>query len=88
MIIYVFIVTLTISLRSLAGYFQLPLLLLITAFFFLLERTATHLQDPFANRPTDTAMTAIATTIEINIKQLLGDTDIPAPHEPNDFYLT
>jgi putative membrane protein len=88
MIIYVFIVTLTISLRSVEGYFQLPLLLVITSFFFLLERTATHLQYPFANRPTDTAMTAIATTIEINIKQLLGEQDVPEPHQPNDYYLS
>lgn len=87
MIIYLFIVTLTISLRSLAGYFHLPLLLLITSFFFLLERTATHLQDPFGNRPTDTAMTAIATTIEINLKQLIGEPDVPEPHQSNDYYL-
>lgn len=88
MIIYVFIVTLSIALRNVAGYFEIPLLLIITSFFFLLERTATHLQDPFSNKPTDTAMTAIATTIEINIKQLLNEHDVPAPHQPNDYYLT
>jgi putative membrane protein len=88
MIIYVFIIALSISLRNVAGYFEIPLLLIIASFFFLLERTATHLQDPFSNKPTDTAMTAIATTIEINIKQLLKDTDIPNPHPANEFYLT
>lgn len=88
MIIYVFIITLSISLRNLESYFEIPLLLIIAAFFFLLERTATHLQDPFSNKPTDTAMTAIATTIEINIKQLLNEPDVPAPHKPDGFYLT
>jgi putative membrane protein len=88
MIIYVFIVTLSIALRNVAGYFEIPLLLIIASFFFLLESTATHLQDPFSNKPTDTAMTAIATTIEINIKQLLNETDVPQPHQPNDYYLT
>jgi len=88
MIIYVFIVTLSISLRNLESYFEIPLLLIIAAFFFLLERTATHLQDPFSNKPTDTAMTAIARTIEINIKQLLKEKDVPEPHQANDFYLT
>lgn len=87
MIIYVFIVSLTIALRHVEAYIQLPLLLIITSFFFLLERTATLLQDPFSNRPTDTAMTAIATTIEINIKQLLNEPEVPQPHQPNDFYL-
>ena len=88
MIIYVFIASLSIALRNLESYFEIPLLLIIAAFFFLLERTATHLQDPFSNKPTDTAMTAIATNIEINIKQLLNDNDVPQPHQPNDFYLT
>lgn len=88
MIIYVFIITLSIALRKIAGYLEIPLLLLIASFFFLLERTATHLQDPFSNKPTDTAMTAIATNIEINIRQMLGNTDIPQPHQPEEFYLT
>jgi putative membrane protein len=87
MIIYVFIITLSVALRNVAGYFELPLLLVIASFFFLLERTATHLQDPFSDKPTDTAMTAIATTVEINIKQLLGESEVPEPLTPTDFYL-
>jgi putative membrane protein len=87
MIIYVFIITLSISLRDLENYIEIPLLLVIAAFFFLIERTATHLQDPFSNKPTDTAMTAIATNIEINIKQLLGMKDVPQPCRANGFYL-
>jgi putative membrane protein len=86
-IIYIFLILLSISLRDI-GYFQVPLLLVITSFFFLLERTATHLQDPFSNKPTDTAVTAIATTIEINIKNLIGETDVPGPHQHDEFYLT
>jgi ion channel-forming bestrophin family protein len=87
MIIYVFVITLSIALRNTAGYFEVPLLLLVTCFFFLLERTATHLQDPFSNKPTDTAMTAIATTIEINIKQLIKETDVPETPRSNNYYL-
>jgi putative membrane protein len=85
--IYFFVITLSISLRDIPLYYEIPLLLLISCVFFLLERTATHLQDPFSNRPTDTAMTAIATTIEMNLKQLIGEPDIPR-QKPNDkFYL-
>lgn len=87
-IIYLFVVTLSISLKDVAGYFEIPLLLVISIPFFLLERTAKHMQDPFENRPTDTAVTAIARTIEINIKQLLKETNIPQPHQPQNFYLT
>jgi putative membrane protein len=87
-IIYVFIVTLSIALRKTSGYFEIPILLLISSFFFLLEATARNLQDPFSNKPTDTAMTAIATNIEINIRQLIGDSNVPNPHQPDEFYLT
>ncbi|RFZ81850.1 hypothetical protein DYU05_18700 [Mucilaginibacter terrenus] len=87
MIIYVFTIILTIALRDIEFYIAVPTSLIIACFFFLLERTATHLQDPFSNRPTDTAMTAIATTIEINLKQLIGEANVPEPCKPNDFYL-
>jgi putative membrane protein len=85
-IIYLFVVSLSISLKDVAGFFEIPLLLIISTAFFLLEKSATHMQDPFENKPTDTAMTTIATTIEINIKQLLKETEIPQPHKPEKFY--
>lgn len=87
-IIYLFVVTLSISLTDVAGLFEIPLLLVLSGAFFLLEKSATHMQDPFENKPTDTAVTAIARTIEINIKQLLKETDIPQPHQPKGFHLS
>ena len=85
-VIYLFVITLSISLDEIDPLFEIPLVLVIPAAFFLLEKSATHLQDPFRNRPTDTAMTTIATTIEINIKQLLNEKEIPQPYKPNGFY--
>jgi putative membrane protein len=85
--IYLFVVTLSISLSGIESYFEIPLLLVISSVFFLLERTATHLQDPFSNKPTDTAMNAISTTIEINLKQLVGHGDVPQPLPQDKFYL-
>jgi len=84
--IYIFTVTLNISLIDTDWYFEIPLLLILSATFFLLEKSATNMQDPFENKPTDTAMTAIATTIEINIKQLLKETNIPEPNQTENFY--
>lgn len=84
--IYIFVVTLSIALTGIDSFFEIPLLLVISAAFFLLEKSATHLQDPFSNLPTDTAMTTIATNIEINIKQLIGETDLPEPLRPESFY--
>lgn len=85
-IIYLFVITLSISLKDIGAMFEIPLLMLISIAFLLLEKSATHMQDPFENRPTDTAVTAIARTIEINIKQLLKETDIPQPYQPEKFY--
>ena len=86
-IIYLFVVTLAIALR-IDGLFEIPLLVTISSAFFLLEKTATHMQDPFENRPTDTAMTAIAKTIEINIKQLLKEPEVPKTNEQDKFHLS
>ena len=84
--IYLFVITLAISLRV-DGLFETPLLLAISSAFFLLEKSATHMQDPFENRPTDTPVTAIARTIEINIKQLIKHKDIPNAHQADGFYI-
>ncbi len=85
-IIYLFIVVLSLALYEVDWYVELPLLLVISSLFFLLEKTATQLQDPFENVPTDTAMTTIATNIEINIKQLLNEIEIPQPLTSSTFY--
>ncbi|MCD6018606.1 MAG: hypothetical protein K0S53_1727 [Bacteroidetes bacterium] len=86
-IIYLFVVTLSISLKDVAGFFEIPLLLLISTAFFLLEKSATHMQDPFENRPTDTPVTAIARTIEINIKQLLNEPEVQQASSTESFYV-
>lgn len=86
-IIYLFVVTLSIALRDIPSVFEIPLLMLISAAFFLLERSATHLQDPFSNKPTDTAMTSIARNIEINLKQIIDDPEVPEPLSPSKYYL-
>ena len=84
--IYIFVVTLSIALRNIDSFFEIPLLLVISSAFFLLEKSATHLQEPFNNKPTDPAVTTIATTIEINIKQLLGEDNVPEPLAPQSYY--
>ena len=85
-VIYVFIITLSISLGEIGSMFEIPLLIVISASFFLLEKTATHMQDPFSNRPSDTPVTTIARTIEINLKELIQDNDIPEPYPDHGFY--
>jgi ion channel-forming bestrophin family protein len=73
LLIYIFVITLAISLKGTNNIFVLPLLLLISAGFFSIEKIAYHLQDPFKNRRSDVPVTEIATTIEINIRELLNE---------------
>ncbi|MES2486163.1 MAG: bestrophin family ion channel, partial [Bacteroidota bacterium] len=84
--IYLFVVILSIGLKGVLIYYEIPLLMLLSMVFFLLEKTAYHLQDPFRNRPSDTNVTTIARSIEINIRQLLHEDVVPAPIERDSFY--
>ena len=66
----------------------IPAMVAMAMVFFLIEKMAIHLQDPFENKPTDTPMTAICLTIERDLKQAINETEImePAGHR-NAFYL-
>ncbi|AYA35711.1 hypothetical protein D3Y59_00765 [Hymenobacter oligotrophus] len=85
--IYLFLFTLSLGLVETIGLWEVPVLLLTASTYFLLERTARYLQDPFSNKPTDTPVTAIARTIEINLRQLLDETEVPPPFPPGPYYL-
>ncbi len=85
--IYLFLATLSMVLVETAGIWEIPILIIIATPFFLLEKSAVLMQDPFRNRPTDTPVTTIARNIEINIKQLLHEKDVPQPLQPESFYL-
>lgn len=68
------------------GFLEVPLVVAISACFLLIEKMAIHLQDPFENKPTDTPMTAIAATIERDLRQLLHDQELPEEERKEAFY--
>ena len=62
---------------------QILVMRTIVAFVFLtLEKISRKLKDPFENDITDTPMTALCRTIEIDLRQMLGEKEVPAPIEP------
>ncbi len=62
-----------------------PLGSTLVGFIFLaLDRVGADLENPFENRVYDVPLTSITRTIEINLRQGLGQTDLPAPLEPKD----
>ncbi len=61
------------------GYFT-PLGSTLVGFMFLaLDKIGRDLEDPFENTIYDVPLTSICTTIETNLRQLLGETELPVP---------
>ena len=64
---------------------------LIVAFisytFFALESLAEEIQEPFGVENNDLALDAMSVMIETTVREMLGETDLPAPVLPQDFLL-
>jgi len=60
-----------------------PLGSTLVGFIFLaLDKIGQDLEDPFENAIYDVPLTSITTTIDVNLRQLLGETAIPKPVQP------
>lgn len=60
----------------------LPVLLALSLAFLVLETLGRLLEDPFTLSPNSLALNAICRTIEINLRQQLGETELPSPVTP------
>lgn len=85
-LIYVFIFILPFSLEHNEFFMEIVICIIIPILFVAVEKTAILMQDPFENKPMDTPMTSIAQTIEINIKQSLGETNLPQKPINNTYF--
>jgi ion channel-forming bestrophin family protein len=73
---------LPLALVTTMGWFT-PLGSTLVGFMFLaLDKIGRDLEDPFQNTIYDVPLTAITTTIEINLRQLLGETALPQAETP------
>jgi putative membrane protein len=62
-----------------------PLGSTLVGFIFLaLDKIGRDLEDPFENTIFDVPLTSITTTIETNLRQLLGETQLPQAVGPVD----
>lgn len=86
-IIWVFVLLFPLAFRDPNKYVEFPLAMVISSIFFMLESLAKQLQDPFENRPTDTAILDIARKTEIIGQKALGRTDLPEKLKEEEFYL-
>ena len=86
--IWVFIVLCSIILADTLGYWSWLMTWLIGFVYLMTYFSGQALMNPFDNNPTDTPISAIIRTAEINLLDDLGETNLPAPLKPiNDDYL-
>ncbi len=85
--LWVFTLSMPFALIDLFGFIMVPVLVVLSACFFLIEKMAIQLQDPFENKPTDTPVMTISRTIERDLRQLMEEKEIPFEIEKKEFYI-
>lgn len=84
---YVFCILLPFGLADSLGW-ATPLAVILVAYtFFGLDALSFHLEEPFADIPNGLAISAMAETIEINIREALGETNLPPLPKARGFIL-
>lgn len=78
----VFLLVLPISLAGHIGNWAIPLALVIGYAYIMLEYVGRYIENPFENEVNDVPMDYISRVIEIDLRQMLGETQVPAPIAP------
>lgn len=80
--VQIYCMLLPLALVTSMGWFT-PLGSTLVGFIFLaLDKIGRDLEDPFDNKIYDVPLTSITTTIEVNLRQMLGETELPPPERP------
>ena len=68
--------------------FMTPLVVAIVAYtFFGLDALGDEIEEPFGTEPNDLPLDALCRTIEISVREALGEQDVPPPLSPVDYCL-
>lgn len=84
---YAFCFLLPLGLTETNGYWTIPLTAIISYSFFGLDAVGEEMSKPFSRSSHALPLDAIATVIEINILQSLGEAEVPAWPKPTGFIL-
>jgi len=68
-------------------YLQIPFSVLISWIFTTMESVGDNSTDPFEGRLNDVPMTALCRTIEIDLRDMLNEENLPEPIQPKDYIL-
>jgi putative membrane protein len=66
------------------GWYAVPLTLALGFVYLMIETIEVSMHDPFDMEPSDTPMSAICRTIEIDLMQMTGAKKVPKPVTPVD----
>ena len=78
-----FALSLPFGLVGTMGWGTIPMNVAISFIFFILEKSGSVTEDPFQNRAADIPIHTITRTIEIDLREMLGESDIPEPLGPS-----
>jgi len=68
--------------------FMTPVVVAIVAYtFFGLDALGDEIEEPFGDAPNDLPLDALCRSIEIGLREALGETDLPPPLQPVDYCL-
>ncbi|MBN9044244.1 MAG: bestrophin family protein [Rhizobiales bacterium] len=84
---YLFCLSIPFGFAQLMGWGTPLLATLIAYTFFGLDALGDELEDPFGELPNDLPIGALADVIEINLREAMGETDLPLLPEPVDYLL-
>ena len=65
-------------------WFSIPIAALIGWVYVMMEIVGDYSENPFQGMANDIPMLSLCRTIEIDLKEMLGETDLPAPIEPKN----
>ncbi len=69
------------------SWLSIPLSILVAGVFIIMERTGAANEDPFENLITDVPLTALCNTIERDLLEMLGETELPPKIIPENGYI-
>jgi putative membrane protein len=88
--VHVFVVLMPLFLLSVFAqvvWAVVPVSLVIAFIYAMVERVGAVNEDPFENRITDVPLSAICLQIERDLRELLGETELPPAPKPMEGYL-
>lgn len=80
--VWLFVILLIISLADEFDFQTLIVRSIVGYVFLTLEKLGRSLKDPFEDESQDIPMSALCRTIEIDLKQQLGENEVPKPKQP------